>query len=158
MSNFKTPPPPPYQVLRNEGNGSVTQFRVYVSVNNEMFLVGVPNPRFKVSWLAKNVAERYYRETGIMVSLRIRERTGAKLSHDDVIGVVVGNGDHLSAERGRGSSTMTEASTSSCEPLTTCGSHQSIWLLWISKDLSRYERNVFKLIFSHFFLGSHDLP
>ena len=98
MSNFKTPPPPPYQVLRNEGNGSVTQFRVYVSVNNEMFLVGVPNPRFKVSWLAKNVAERYYRETGIMVSLRIRERTGAKLSHDDVIGVVVGNGDHLSTD------------------------------------------------------------
>ena len=98
MSNFKTPPPPPYQVLRNEGNGSVTQFRVYVSVNNEMFLVGVPNPRFKVSWLAKNVAERYFKETGLNVSLRIRERTGAKLSHDDVLGVVVGNGDQLSTE------------------------------------------------------------
>ena len=96
--NGKPSAPPPYQVLVNESSVSVTQFRVHVSVNNEVFIVGVPNPRAKVSWLAKNVAERYYRETGIMVSLRIRERTGAKLSHDDVLGVVVGNGDQLSTE------------------------------------------------------------
>ena len=81
----------PYQVLNN-------QFRVHVSVNNEVFIVGVPNPRAKVSWLAKNVAERYFKETGLKVSLKVRERTGAKLSHDDVLGVVVGNGDQLSTE------------------------------------------------------------
>lgn len=64
--------PPPYQVLSNEGSGpNPTQFRVHVSVNSEVFLVGVPNPRAKVSWLAKNVAERYFRETGLKVSLRI---------------------------------------------------------------------------------------
>ena len=92
-------PPPPYQVLSNEGDGpNPTQFRVHVSVNSEVFLVGVPNPRAKVSWLAKNVAERYFRETGLKVSLRIRERSGAKLSDDDIIGVVVGNGDQLGTD------------------------------------------------------------
>ena len=96
--NGKPSAPPPYQVLVNESSVSVTQFRVHVSVNNEVFIVGVPNPRAKVSWLAKNVAERYFKETGLKVSLRIRERTGAKLSHDDVLGVVVGNGDQLSTE------------------------------------------------------------
>ena len=96
--NGKPSAPPPYQVLVNESNVSVTQFRVHVSVNNEVFIVGVPNPRAKVSWLAKNVAERYFKETGLKVSLKVRERTGAKLSHDDVLGVVVGNGDQLSTE------------------------------------------------------------
>ena len=96
--NGKPSAPPPYQVLVNESSVSVTQFRVHVSVNNEVFIVGVPNPRAKVSWLAKNVAERYFRETGLKVSLKVRERTGAKLSHDDVLGVVVGNGDQLSTE------------------------------------------------------------
>ena len=92
-------PPPPYQVLSNEGDGpNPTQFRVHVSVNSEVFLVGVPNPRAKVSWPAKNVAERYFRETGLKVSLRIRERSGAKLSDDDIIGVVVGNGDQLGTD------------------------------------------------------------
>ena len=92
--------PPPYQVLTNESTPSAnpTQFRVHVSVNSEVFLVGVPNPRAKVSWLAKNVAERYFRETGLKVSLRIRERSGAKLSQDDVIGVVIGNGDQLGTD------------------------------------------------------------
>ena len=93
--------PPPYQVLTNESAGpgpNPTQFRVHVSVNSEVFLVGVPNPRAKISWLAKNVAERYFRETGLKVSLRIRERSGAKLSHDDIIGVVVGNGDQLGTD------------------------------------------------------------
>ena len=96
--NGKPSAPPPYQVLVNESSVSVTQFRVHVSVNNEVFIVGVPNPRAKVSWLAKNVAERYFKETGLKVSLKVRERTGAKLSHDDVLGVVVGNGDQLSTE------------------------------------------------------------
>ena len=92
--------PPPYQVLTNESNSSANpiQFRVHVSVNSEVFLVGVPNPRAKVSWLAKNVAERYFRETGLRVSLRIRERSGAKLSDDDIIGVVIGNGDQLGTD------------------------------------------------------------
>ena len=96
--NGKPSAPPPYQVLVNESSVSVTQFRVHVSVNNEVFIVGVPNPRAKVSWLAKNVAERYFKETGLKVSLKVRESTGAKLSHDDVLGVVVGNGDQLSTE------------------------------------------------------------
>ena len=92
--------PPPYHVLTNESSSSTnpTQFRVHVSVNSEVFLVGVPNPQVKVSWLAKNVAERYLRETGLRVSLRIRERSGAKLSHDDIIGVVIGNGDQLGTD------------------------------------------------------------
>ena len=92
--------PPPYEVLTNESSSSAnpTQFRVHVSVNSEVFLVGVPNPRAKVSWLAKNVAERYFRETGLRVSLRIRERSGAKLSDDDIIGVVIGNGDQLGTD------------------------------------------------------------
>ena len=96
--NGKPSAPPPYQVLVNESSVSVTQFRVHVSVNNEVFIVGVPNPRAKVSWLAKNVAERYFRETGLRVSLRIRERSGAKLSDDDIIGVVIGNGDQLGTD------------------------------------------------------------
>ena len=41
---------------------------------------GFRDPRVKVFWLTNNVAERFYKDRG-------------KLSHDDVIGVVLGNGN-----------------------------------------------------------------
>ena len=86
----------PYQVLNN-------QFRVHVSVivyNNRerVFIVAIPYPQAKVSYLAKNVAERYYMETGNKVSVRILGRTGDELCPQAVIEDVVGDGDQLSAE------------------------------------------------------------
>ena len=85
----------PYQVLNN-------QFRVHVSVivnkRERVFIVAIPYPQAKVLYLAKNVAERYYMETGNKVSVRILGRTGDQLCPQAVIEDVVGDGDQLSAE------------------------------------------------------------
>ena len=77
---------------------SVSQFKVIVTVNKEMFLVGIPDPHFTVSWLAKHVAGRYFLETGTKVSLRIRDSEGAKLLNEDLLGIVLANGDKLTTE------------------------------------------------------------
>ena len=78
---------------------AVSQFKVTVTVNKEMFLVRIPDPHFTVSWLAKHVAGRYYVETGTKVSLRIRDSEGAKLLNEDLLlGFVLAIGDKLTTE------------------------------------------------------------
>lgn len=79
-------------------SGTVSQFKVIVTVHKEMFLVGIPDPHFTVSWLAKHVAGRYFLETGTKVSLRIRDNEGAKLLPEDLLGIVLANGDKLTTE------------------------------------------------------------
>lgn len=79
-------------------SGTVSQFKVIVTVHKEMFLVGIPDPHFTVSWLAKHVAGRYFLETGTKVSLRIRDTEGAKLLPEDLLGIVLANGDKLTTE------------------------------------------------------------
>ena len=79
-------------------SGTVSQFKVIVTVHKEMFLVGIPDPHFTVSWLAKHVAGRYFIETGTKVTLRIRDSEGARLQSEDLLGIVLANGDKLTTE------------------------------------------------------------
>ena len=79
-------------------SGTVSQFKVTVTVDKEMFLVGIADPHFTVSWLAKHVAGRYFIETGTKVTLRIRDSEGAKLLSEDLLGIVLANGDKLTTE------------------------------------------------------------
>ena len=79
-------------------SATVSQFKVTVTVNKEVFLVGISDPHFTVSWLAKHVAGRYYKETGTRVGLRIRDSEGAKLHPEDLLGIVLANGDKLTTD------------------------------------------------------------
>ena len=79
-------------------SGTVSQFKVTVTVDKEMFLVGIADPHFTVSWLAKHVAGLYFVETGTKVTLRIRDSEGAKLQSEDLLGIVLANGDKLTTE------------------------------------------------------------
>ena len=74
------------------------QFKVQVTVDKEVFLVGVADPHLTVAWMANHVAERYRRETGTRVVLRIRDSNGAKLAPEDLLGIVLANGDKLTTE------------------------------------------------------------
>ena len=79
-------------------SGTVSQFKVTVTVDKEMFLVGIADPHFTVNWLAKHVAGRYFIETGTKVTLRIRDSDGAKLQSEDLLGIVLANGDKLTSD------------------------------------------------------------
>ena len=79
-------------------SGTVSQFKVTVTVDKEVFLVGIADPHFTVSWLAKHVAGRYFKETGTRVTLKIRDSEGAKLQSEDLLGIVLANGDKLTTE------------------------------------------------------------
>ena len=85
-------------IFRNSKNDVdvKTEFTISILDSNSMeknsevkklAMHGFWDPLVKVSWLTKNVAERFYKDR-------------VKLSHDDVIGVVLGNGngDQLSTE------------------------------------------------------------
>ena len=74
------------------------QFKVQVTVDKEVFLVGITDPHLTVAWLANHVAERYFTETGTRVILRIRDSDGAKLLPGDLLGNVLANGDKLTTE------------------------------------------------------------
>lgn len=75
----------------------IPKFRVRVQVNQELFLV-VLYPNLTVSWLENHVAERYFIETGVKVTVRIRDGIGAKMFSEDILWNVVNNGDLLGTD------------------------------------------------------------
>ena len=75
----------------------VPKLSVRVKVNQEPFLV-VIYPNLTVSWLADHIAERYFIETGIKVTVKIKDGSGAKMSPDDVLWFMVNSGDQLCAD------------------------------------------------------------
>ena len=75
----------------------VPKFSVRVKVEQELFLV-VIYPNLTVSWLADQIAERYFIETGVKVTVKIKDGSGAKMSPDDVLWFMVNNGDQLFAD------------------------------------------------------------
>ena len=62
----------------------IPKLRVRVQVDQELFLV-VLYPNLTVSWLEDHVAERYFIETGVKVSVKIRDGIGAKMFSDDIL-------------------------------------------------------------------------
>ena len=75
----------------------VPLLNVRVIVNQEPFLV-VIYPNLTVAWLADHIAERYFIETGIKVTVKIKDGSGAKMSPDDVLWFMVNSGDQLCAD------------------------------------------------------------
>ena len=75
----------------------VPKFSVRVKVEQELFLV-VIYPNLTVSWLADHIAERYFFETGVKVTVKIKDGFGAKMSTDDILWFMVNSGDQLGAE------------------------------------------------------------
>ena len=55
-------------------------------------------PNLTVAWLADHIAERYFIETGIKVTVKIKDGSGAKMSPDDVLWFMVNSGDQLCAD------------------------------------------------------------
>ena len=51
-----------------------------------------------MSWLADHIAERYFIETGVKVTVKITDGSGAKMSPDDILWFMVNSGDQLGAE------------------------------------------------------------
>ena len=72
----------------------IPKFSVRVQVNQEVFLV-VLYPNLTVSWLEDHVAERYFIETGVKVTVKIRDGSGAKMFSEDILWNMVNNGDQL---------------------------------------------------------------
>ena len=72
----------------------IPKFSVRVQVNQEVFLV-VIYPNLTVSWLEDHVAERYFIETGVKVTVKIRDGSGAKMFSEDILWNMVNNGDQL---------------------------------------------------------------
>ena len=72
----------------------IPKFSVRVQVNQEVFLV-VLYPNLTVSWLEDHVAERYFIETGVKVTVKIRDGSGAKMFSEDILWNMVSNGDQL---------------------------------------------------------------
>ena len=72
----------------------IPKFSVRVQVNQESFLV-VLYPNLTVSWLEDHVAERYFIETGVKVTVKIRDGSGAKMFSEDILWNMVSNGDQL---------------------------------------------------------------
>ena len=72
----------------------IPKFSVRVQVNQEVFLV-VIYPNLTVSWLEDHVAERYFIETGVKVTVKIRDGSGAKMFSEDILWNMVNNGDEL---------------------------------------------------------------
>ena len=75
----------------------VPKFSVRVKVEQELFLV-VIYPNLTVSWLADHIAERYFMESGVKVTVKIKDGSGAKMSPDDILWFMVNSGDQLGAE------------------------------------------------------------
>ena len=73
---------------------TIPKFSVRVQVNQESFLV-VLYPNLTVSWLEDHVAERYFIETGVKVTVKIRDGSGAKMFSEDILWNMVSNGDQL---------------------------------------------------------------
>ena len=72
----------------------IPKFSVRVQVNQESFLV-VLYPNLTVSWLEDHIAERYFIETGVKVTVKIRDGSGAKMFSEDILWNMVSNGDQL---------------------------------------------------------------
>ena len=72
----------------------IPKFSVRVQVNQEVFLV-VLYPNLTVSWLEDHIAERYFIETGVKVTVKIRDGSGAKMFSEDILWNMVNNGDQL---------------------------------------------------------------
>ena len=72
----------------------IPKFSVRVQVDQEIFLV-VLYPNLTVSWLEDHVAERYFIETGVRVTVKIRDGSGAKMFSEDILWNMVSNGDQL---------------------------------------------------------------
>ena len=72
----------------------IPKFSVRVQVNQEVFLV-VIYPNLTVSWLEDHVAERYFIETGVKVTVKIRDGSGANMFSEDILWNMVNNGDEL---------------------------------------------------------------
>ena len=72
----------------------IPKIRVRVQVDQELFLV-VLYPNLTVSWLEDHVAERYFIETGVKVTVKIRDGIGAKMFSDDILWNMVNDGDQL---------------------------------------------------------------
>lgn len=72
----------------------IPKFSVRVQVDQEIFLV-VLYPNLTVSWLEDHVAERYFIETGVKVTVKIRDGSGAKMFSEDILWNMVSNGDQL---------------------------------------------------------------
>ena len=75
----------------------IPKIRVRVQVDQELFLV-VLYPNLTVSWLEDHVAERYFIETGVKVSVKIRDGIGAKMFSDDILWNMVKDGDHINCD------------------------------------------------------------
>lgn len=73
----------------------IPKFRVRVQVNQELVVL---YPNLTVSWLENHVAERYFIETGVKVTVRIRDGIGAKMFSEDILWNVVNNGDLLGTD------------------------------------------------------------
>ena len=67
---------------------------VRVQVDQKLFLV-VFYPNRTVAWLEDQVAEHYFNETGVKVSVKIRDVIGAKMFSDDILWNMVKDGDHI---------------------------------------------------------------
>lgn len=72
----------------------IPKFSVRVHVDQELFLV-VLYPNLTVSWLEDHVAERYFLETGVKATVKIRDGSGAKMFSEDILWNMVNNGDQL---------------------------------------------------------------
>ena len=75
----------------------IPKVSVRVQVEQELFLV-VLYPNLTVSWLADHVAERYFIETGVEVTVKMKDGSGAKMFSDDILWNMVNNGDQLNTD------------------------------------------------------------
>ena len=75
----------------------IPKFTIRVQVDQELFLV-VLYPNLTVSWLEDHVAERYFIETGVIVTVKIKDGSGAKMFSEDILWNMVNNGDQLGTD------------------------------------------------------------
>ena len=75
----------------------IPKLSIRVQVDQELFLV-VLYPNLTVSWLEDHVAERYFIETGVIVTIKIKDGTGAKMFSEDILWNMVNNGDQLETD------------------------------------------------------------
>lgn len=75
----------------------IKQFKITIEIENEMFVIGISDPHLNVAWLASEAASRYFLETGEKISLTIKNNEGAELLPEELLGIILANGDKLTA-------------------------------------------------------------